>query len=59
MTTLLSPPAVFGLAQAREVVQAGGELPLWSLTDTQLAAEVGQAFGTAGAGRRTPARAPG
>ncbi|MGI8628226.1 MAG: DUF222 domain-containing protein [Geodermatophilaceae bacterium] len=44
MTTLLSPPAVSGLAQARKAVRAAAGTQLWSLTDTQLTAEVGQAF---------------
>jgi len=44
MTTLLSPPAPTVLAQARGAVGAAASVSLWSLTDTQLAAEVGQAL---------------
>ncbi len=44
MTALLSPPAVSGLAHARDVVGVAAGQPLWSLTDRELAAEVGQAL---------------
>jgi len=40
VTTLLSPPALSGLAHAREAVGSAAEAPLWSLTDRELAAEV-------------------
>ena len=44
MTTLLNPPAVFGLGQARDAVRAAAGTQLWSLTDTQHAAEIGDAL---------------
>ncbi len=43
MTTLLSPPAVSGLGDARAAVLAAARVALWSLTDNQLAAEVADA----------------
>lgn len=43
MTTLLSPPATSGLADARDAVGAAAQVQLWSLTDKQLAAEVADA----------------
>ncbi len=43
MTTLLSPPGISGLADARQVVGAAAGVALWSLTDNQLAAEVADA----------------
>jgi len=42
VTTLLSPPGLAGSAAARDAVRAAAEVPVWSLTDTQLAAEIGQ-----------------
>ena len=44
MTTLLSPPALSGLGRARDAMRAVAEVPLWSLTDTELAAEVSDAL---------------
>jgi hypothetical protein len=44
VTTLLNPPAVSGLGQAREVVRGAAETELWSLTDRQLAVEVADAL---------------
>ena len=45
MTTLLNPPAVSGLGQARDAVRAAAAgTQLWSLTDTQLAAEISDAL---------------
>lgn len=44
MTALLNPPALSGLAPARELVGAAAQAPLWQLTDTQLAAEVADAL---------------
>lgn len=43
MTTLLSPPVLSGLAQARDAVVAAAQVELWSLTDRQLAVEVADA----------------
>lgn len=44
MTAVLSPPAVSGLAAARDVVEAAAGEPLWSLSDRELAVQVGQAL---------------
>ena len=44
MTTLLGLPEVARLAAAREAVAVCAQVQLWSLTDRQLAAEVGQAL---------------
>ncbi len=43
MTTVLSPPALSGLAAARDVVGSAAGQPLWQLTDRQLAMEVADA----------------
>jgi len=68
VTTVLNQPALSGMAAARAAVRAAAEVALWSLTDTQVAAEVGQALALraqadavllARLGRPTPAAWPG